>query len=682
MEIANSFTIGLLGQPNTGKSTLFNRLTNSRQHVGNWPGKTVEQKTGEYRHNHYLYHIVDLPGTYSLSANSEEEIVTRGFVFSGKGDAIIALIDASQLERSLYLLADFAGVDIPVVVALNMIDIAEQNGKKIEYKKIEDKLGIPVIPMVATKGNGFAELLDQVEQTIGQAKMMKIDGLLQKYRQAFGEKFDNLLNVLPDGGIGQYSAIWVALKLLENDKQIADVAKDGLAQDAWQDIRAIVGETPEGALSAANCKYGWIDSILQGAVEKPDRKRRRKGFDRAATHPVWGIPLALLSMLLAFAASMGVALPWMLAVFKLIPLTSLSLREIFLNAGMPAIFTSLAVEAVIPAAYWALFMGIFVSGVSLVFGFMEDVGYMARVAYVFDGVMGKIGLHGKAVMPFVLSFGCNIAGITGARVIDSWKQRLLTIGTSWVIPCTAIWGVVGLVGSLFFGPGVVWVMTSLFIAMIIHIMFTSWFFRKLLYTKEESAGLIMELPPYHRPNWKTIFSYVKGRVTGVFSKAFKVIMGVSIAMWAFSYSADGNIEHSLIYPVGKFIEPAGRLFGLDWRLFIAFIVSAMGKEAALGVIAMLYGAGGGLSSFTGTMVSGALQYNQANLAAALSSSVSKPEALAFIYAFFFNVPCMASIASAGIETHSVKWPLILVVYYVVTALLIGGVAYRVGTGLF
>ncbi len=679
----NLSTVGLLGQPNTGKSTLFNHLTNSMQHVGNWPGKTVEKKTGECRHNLLTYQLVDLPGTYSLSANSEEELITRSFIFSGKSDAIIAVIDASQLARSLYLLADFAGIAIPVVVVLNMVDVAKASGTTVDCEELARKLGVSVVPMVATKGMGFAELLNDLGATLESQSVLETAGLLKVCKKVYGESFSKLVNLLQEEAIQPRYEVWLALKLLEKDAQVSTSTKQALTKDAWGKVETILGKAKQGALQAASCKYEWIDSMVDSVVKKEAYFSQRKAFDRIATHPLWGIPLALLFISLAFVSSVLMTIPLMLSVPALISTVNAAVSELFFHIAMPNAVSSLVIEAVIPAFFMTLFMGAYVSGISLVFGFMEDVGYMARIAYVFDGVMSRIGLHGKSFMPFALCLGCNMAGITGSRVIDSWQQRLLLIGTSLVIPCSARWGVIALVSSLFFGEAAVWVILSLFFLMLFHIAGTSWIFKKVFFAKEEEpTGLIMELPPYHKPNWKTIFSYVKARIGSVFNKALKIILGVSIVVWSVSYSPGGHIEDSLIYSFGKSIEPIGALFGLEWRLFIAFIVSAMGKEAALGVIAMLFGVGGGITSFTGTMLEGALQYNQANLLNALSASVSKAGALAFIYAFFFNVPCMAAMAAVHVETRSAKWPLILTAYYMGTALLIGAAAYHIGTLIF
>jgi ferrous iron transport protein B len=259
-------TIGLLGQPNTGKSTLFNRLTGARQHVGNWPGKTVEQKSGEFRSNDITYHLVDLPGTYSLAANSEEELITRDFIFSGQSDAIVVVIDASQMERSLYLLADYAGINLPVVVVLNMMDVAHQNGKKIDCPQIAKKLKIPVVPMVATKKTGTAALLDGLKTAAVNQGVIVTQAMLKEYRTAFGATFDALLNLLPEGGIGNYSAMWLGGKLLEGDQQIMKLVRDTVDREQWVQIEALINQNSDGALRASNCKYEWVKRIIAGNV--------------------------------------------------------------------------------------------------------------------------------------------------------------------------------------------------------------------------------------------------------------------------------------------------------------------------------------------------------------------------------------------------------------------------------
>lgn len=316
-------------------------------------------------------------------------------------------------------------------------------------------------------------------------------------------------------------------------------------------------------------------------------------------------------------------------------------------------------------------------GISLVFGFLEDVGYMARVSYVFDNTMSKLGLQGKAIMPFLLSFGCNIGGITGTRVIDSWGQRVMTIALSWVVPCGSTWGVIGLVTGTFFGKQAVFVILSLFAVAFLHLLITYRIFRKSLYEGSEHFGMIMELPPYHKPHWKNLFSSVINKMGNVLKRALSIIILISVVFWILAYTPDGNIANSLIYKVGTFIEPVTKLFGLPWQLFMAFVASAMGKESALGVMASLFTSSG---IWHAVEAKGAI--DTAILSNNMLTTISKPEALAFTFAFFFNMPCLMALAATAQETHSKKWTIKIALYYILSALVISSIVYHIGVLIF
>lgn len=316
-------------------------------------------------------------------------------------------------------------------------------------------------------------------------------------------------------------------------------------------------------------------------------------------------------------------------------------------------------------------------GIILVFGLMEDVGYMARISYVFDDTMTKLGLQGKAIMPFLVSFGCNIGGITGTRVIDSWGQRVMTIALSWVVPCASTWGVVGLVSGTFFGNGAVVVVLALFAVAFLHIFITYKVFGRSLNKVEGRTGLIMELPPYHKPHWKSLFGSVFSKMGNVLSRALRIIICISVIFWLLSYSADGNVANSIIYKVGTFIEPVTSLFGLPWQLFIAFVASAMGKEASLGVMASLFNTGSIWAA-----IEQSATVDTAALSTSMLSVISRPEALAFLFAFFFNMPCLMALTATTQETHSMKWTVRIALYYVLTALIMATIAYHVGLVIF
>ncbi|MBP7460493.1 MAG: ferrous iron transport protein B [Candidatus Delongbacteria bacterium] len=678
-------TLALLGQPNTGKSTLFNAFTGSRQHVGNWPGKTIDQKSGTFICQDYNVCLVDLPGTYRLSADSQEELITRDYMVTSSPDGVVMVVDASQLERSLYLLSEMVGINVPVVVALNMMDVAERNGKTIDCREMESKLGVPVVPVVANRRYGRSGLLDALPRLLTQKKQIRCRDLLDRYRNAWGEDWERVMALLPAEGIATMSREWLAVKLLEQDAPIMARVRRRIGETDWITLETIIASNPDGTIRAADCRFEWIGTIIGREPTVPDEpgRCRLNAFDRWALHPVWGKLIAILIILSGFAVSMLFSTPLIETVDHLSSRTISTTRTGLNLIGSPPWMISLLIEAVIPAVSITVSLVIFVLAVSLVFSLLEDIGYMPRLAFVFDGAMSKLGLYGKCVMPFMMSFGCNMAGIVGARVIDTWQQRILTVVTSWVVPCVAMWGVIGLVGTLFFGHHAIWVMLALAVTALLHIRFTAWFFKRiLLKEKGKNSGLIMELPPYHLPNWNTIFTFLWIRTRSVLTKSLIMIMGVSVVLWILSYSGNGRIEESMIYRIGAFIEPVGLWFGLNRQLMMIILVSILGKEAALGAIPILFNIQSGVSSFTGTMAAGVQQLDQTSIATALAASVTQAQALAFMFAFFFNIPCMAAVVTTCTEIHSYRWGAKMAAYYMVISLLLAALVYRIGLLLF
>lgn len=347
----------------------------------------------------------------------------------------------------------------------------------------------------------------------------------------------------------------------------------------------------------------------------------------------------------------------------------------------PAFLIGFLCDAVLTGFFYAIMMTFFVLGAILIFGFIEEIGYMARIAYVFDNTMQKLGLHGKAIMPILMSFGCTIAGVNATRVLDSGKQKLLSIITSWVVPCSAVWGVITLMGSAFFGSNVVWVILLLFAVTLLHMKLTATLFGHAIIKPEDRAGLIMELPPYHRPNFKTLFKHVWLRVAGFLRRVIKLIVCITIIFWLLSYTPDGNITGSLIYKFGSAIEPFTMLFGLNWELFIAFLVSAIGKESALAVVMTLFEQHAAMGNIYNAAFMG-IGVATTDVTANMLASVSIPQALAFMFAFFFNVPCYITVAATYAETHSLKWTVRIVAYYIASALLLAAIVYRIALLFF
>ena len=665
-----SATIALLGLPNSGKSTLFNALTGLRQHVGNWPGKTVEKKEGTFTHKGDTYSVADLPGSYSMSANSDEEVITRDFIASGKADVVCILADSSQLERSLFMLADYAGLSAPCFLVLNMADVAKERGKRIDAKKIEQKLGIPVMLFSATDTKSYDAFYATLERALKEKSHINAAALEAEYQKIDG--YQDIRQQISNCEIPGYTPMWLTVKTLEHDKVVTAKLKNALPDEIMAQIeRQIKGS--ETAIAAGECKFKWIDSILNGAVTETKTKAALGRLDRIYTHKFWGKPAVVLTVLLGLLASFIPALPVM-GVGSGVDALNAVIRSSMLGAGAPAFLTGLLCDVLIQSLSYVIKMLGFVFGVTLVFGLLEEIGVMARISYVFDNTMGKLGLQGKSVMPFLVSFGCTMGGAAGARVIDNWGQKVLTIALAWAVPCGAAWAIIPMLSTVFFGAGAPLVIVALLLVMLLHMWITAKIFGRKLVKAEDKFGMIMELPPYHKPKWGALMRYVFGRTKDTFFRVVKVVLLVCGIFWLLSYGGSTG-ENSILEKFGLAIEPVTKFFGMPWQLFLAFIASSVGKEGAVGVITALYSGGSIGTAFSEAMAGGA---RAANLNELLLANVSRPEALAFIFAITFNLPCVVALAATYQEIHSVKWTAKIALYYTVSALLLGCIAYHAG----
>lgn len=655
--------IALLGQPNSGKSTIFNNLTGARQHVGNWPGKTVEKKEGTFIYNNETYLIADLPGSYSLSANSDEEVVTRDYIASGEAELVCILADASQLERSLFMLADYAGINTPAMLVLTMTDVAQQKGVIIDERKLEEKLGIPVISMVAPERREYAKLHKTFELALKSPKYLKSDELFQLLMEE--QLFKEALSLVPEGGKEQYSPQWLAAKLVDGDKVVARMIGGS------EEVNTFFQKADKGSLLTSDCKFEWIEGLIEGAVTKKTTSEVLTKFDRAAISKTKGKWIAVGILLAALCGSMVIAAPFMGIGFAIIAPLSSMVKTLVISLGGSEWVISLITTSVCTPLGWVIAMVGFVFGVNLVFGYLEQVGYMARVSYVFDNTMNKLGLQGKSVMPLLMGFGCTMGGAAGARVLDNWGQKLLTMALVWAVPCGAIFSVIPTLAAAFFGSGSMLVMAFLLALMFLHIFVTAKVFGRELSPKENRVGLIMELPPYHKPRWKDLIRMTLSNVWGTFIKAFRVVVVISVLFWVLSYSFTTG-EASILQKVGEAIEPVTKLFGLSWQSFMAFVASMISKEGVLGVFSAIYTGDGSIIEMATKMASPA-----ANVTELMAASVSKAEGLALIVAVTFNVPCVVAIASTYQESHSMKWTVRIALYYIVTALILSGITYHI-----
>ena len=602
--------IALLGQPNSGKSTIFNIITGSHQHVGNWPGKTVDQKEGEFKWHGQQRILADLPGSYSLSAGSDEEVITKDYITSGNADLVLVMADASQLKRSLYMLADFVGTKVPSILILNMMDVAKGQGITIDVHKLSQKLGIPVVPMSAIRKKNYALLYDTIEKSLVEKPVINSD-----------------------------------------------------------------------ALSSAREKMDFIDTLLDDVLTTSKTAQKAfTNFDQKALSPVTG-------KLMAFGIILGIFLLAMIfagiisgAASALLVPAAASLRVILGNLGVHPLLISLVCDVLANVLYFALMMASFVLGITLGFNLMEETGYLARISFLFDNTMSKVGLQGKTIMPFFMGLGCTIAGTTGTRVVDNWGQRVLAIAMSWAVPCAATLSVVPTIAIALFGStGGFLVIVSIFLFMFLMMWIVYRVFGDSLSPKSERVGLIMELPPYHRPDFRNILYVTFQRTLDIFFRVLRVISLVSIVFFALTYGFGENAESSILYRLGMLIEPVTLFFGLKWQAFLAFCASAISKESLLGVLNTLYGTGGSLVSSTfGAKAAG----SAADISAILSANFTKAQGLAFIFAISFNMPCVSALAATARETHSVKWTAKIGVFYTVAALNVSCIVYHIGLLVF
>ncbi len=597
--------IALLGQPNSGKSTVFNQLTGSRQHVGNWPGKTVEKSEGTYSYNNEKYTVVDLPGSYGLSGNSDEEIITEQFIKSGQADLVCVLVDASQLERSMYMLADFASMDVPSILILNMMDVATSQGKKIDDKLISKRLGIPVLPFTAADGKGF-------------------DGLKSL----------------------------IAGELKAPHKLVTESMTD------------------------ANAKYAWINSILEGAASTSEKTYTISGFDRIMLKPFWGKVMTILIILVGFLAAMLIMSPFMSVAGMLPQLLGAPIAG-FLNGLNVHPWLVSVFSLLIPNTfYFCISMSAFVFGVNVVFGFLEEIGFLARAAYQFDGALSKLGLQGKAVAPILMGMGCTIGGASGTRVMDNWGQKMLTMMVVWAVPCASIWSIIPVISGMFFPAwGTVLVCVGIILYIFVLMFIVSRVFGNKLVPESTRSGMIMELPPYHKAHWKYIIKEAWIKCFDMFKRALRTVTLVSLIFWAFSFSPSGNVESSLLYKVGTFIEPVTRIFGMGWRTFMAFITAAFAKEAVLGTLNAVFAGQSNVADVAFNAATGGVDTSA--LSQMMSQTISGAEALAFMFACTFSVPCLMALSTTYRESHSLKWTAKTAGFYILAALILSCIVYHI-----
>ncbi len=669
--------IALAGNPNTGKSTVFNALTGAHQKIGNWPGATVEKRWGtllkKHRRGGQSAKIVDLPGTYSLSAYTTEELIARNFIVEEKPDVVVDVVDASNLERNLYLALQLKELGANLVIALNMVDIAQRRGYKIDVKKLSELMGCPVVPLVADKERGIEELIE--------VSMLAAEGKVKSRQLSvnYGRDLEGEIEELADHVLRhakplakKYGARWVAVKLLENDAEI--ISKVNSLDDDICDISLInfAKETEEKLgepidINIASRRYGFINGIVKTVLEKSPEERiiRSDQIDRLITNPILGMPIFFAIMYVLYQAVFLVGEPLMGLVEGGVELVSEFAENALIAYNAPEWLSSLILAALIEGVGNVL---IFLPNILLLFlgiAILEDTGYMARAAFVMNRVMQKIGLHGKSFISLVLGFGCNIPGIMAARTLKNKDDRLLTILINPLVPCAARMEVFVFIAGAFFVPAVAGqVVFSLLLLSFVLIALAGILFRKFLVGGKREP-FVMELPPYHVPTIKGLILHMWERTKVFVQKAGTVIFVVALLMWFLASYPDGveyGSAESYIGMLGKGLSPIFAPLGFDWRGTVALLFGFLAKEVVISAFGILYGVA-----------------DEAVLTDTIAAVWTPLQAYVFMVFILIYVPCFAAVAVIKQETGSWKWMAFAIIYTTALAWIVAFLVLQLGT---
>ena len=655
--------LALAGQPNVGKSSVFNTLTGMQQHVGNWPGKTVEKKEGLFTlSDGRRISLIDLPGTYSLTSNTIEEIITRDFILQTRPDAIINVVDTSNLERNLYLTTELLDLGRPVVMILNMMDLADQKGYSIDAPALSEALGLPVITAVASRKNGLNELYSSLDNLIAAS---------DKHRGNFcfsppvEQVIANIGERLQHYSFEGHPVRWLAIKLLEDDAQIKGLVAATVSESDLAALQAEISQHfPGGPSSLAEERYHWINSVLDAAV-------RREGLGKISASD--RVDLVLTSRWLGVPILLAVLAGVFLLIFKLSPplqeligglFSWLShLIQVYLGPVLPNWLVRLLTDGVLAGVGTAMSFVPLILITFTLFGLLEDVGYFARAAFVMDRWLGPLGLPGKAFISLLMGYGCNVPAIMAARTAENERDRLLTILVTPLTICSARQVVaVALIGAFFRPKFAPWVMLGLYLVGFALICLVS-FVLKNMVLKAERNPFFIELPMYRLPNLTNIITYAWHKTRGYLQRAATYIAAVSALLWVLSYFPGGSIDHSIIGTIGHWIEPVGRPFGFDWRLLVALLSGFAAKETTLATLGVLYHA------------------NESSIGAVLTSSIPFASGLSFFVFSMFYIPCLVTVLTIRQESGSRKWTAFALAYTLLLAALLSLIVYHLALAL-
>ena len=673
--------VGFIGNPNCGKTTLFNAYTGANLKVANWPGVTVEKKEGRTTYKGQEFKLIDLPGIYSLTSYTMEEKVSRECIMSDEVDVIVDVVDASCLERNLYLTLQLIELGKPVVLALNMMDVVEERGMEIDLHRLPEMLGIPAIPVSARKRSGLEILMHAVAHHREYAKQgpfihhhAEKTGHKHNHHSEYAMVYDDVIEDKIDAIIEQFRASepemknmrWHAIKVLEQDETVL--------KRHPVDTKGIVDRSYEKDI--INEKYDFIEEVIDEVlVNKSEKAERTEHIDRYMTSKWLGLPIFLVIMALVFFLTFTIG-DWLKGYFEIgLDMLTQTVGGFLESAGVSPVIRSLLVDGIISGVGGILTFlpNIFILFLAL--AFLEDSGYMARVAYVMDDIMSHLGLSGRAFLPMLLGFGCSVPAIMASRALEHRKDRLKTILVTPFMSCSARLPIYVLFSSMFFGEHAMIACYSMYLLGIVVAILTAFIISKVDGSRAEHA-LLIELPEYKAPNARTIAVYVWEKVKDYLTKAGTVIFLASIIMWALlNFGTTGyvtDISDSFGSMVGKLIVPFFEPLGLGyWQIVVALISGIAAKEVVVSSCSVLFGiqnitTAHGMDSFVAVLAS--MGFGAAN-------------AYALMVFCLLYVPCTATIATIRREVGSAKLTCGIVLFQLAVAWVMSFIAFHVA-GLF
>ncbi len=657
-----AINIALAGNPNTGKSTLFNALTGLKQKIGNWSGVTVEKKEGKRSFNNFELSITDLPGTYSLSASSLDEQIARDYIINGNPEVVVQIVDASNLERNLYLTTMLRELGARVVIALNMMDLLKKNGSSIDVQKLSTELGIPVVPMIANKKIGIDDLENAIE-SVYQEDQKPMGIKYSKEIENALSKIQKILETIPSIP-SDFNLRWLATQILQNNSEIPTLL------ERWNVKSEIVGELTSFSkedyeAEIIDSKYEYISKVTSKAWKKAETKVTRSDLiDRVVTHKWLGIPIFLMIMWGSFQFVFAVAVPFM----ELVDVFFGWLAGLLVDSIRIEWLGSLLGDGIVGGLGAVL---IFVPPIFTMFfilSILEDSGYLARAAFVMDKLMVKFGLHGHSFIPMLLGFGCNVPAIMSTRSLKNNKDRMITILINPFMSCGARMPVFILFAGLFFGATAGTVIFTLYILGIVVAILTAFLLRKTFF-KGTSAPFIMELPPYHSPKLKsaTVAMWDKGKM--YLKKAGTIILIGVVFVWFLAAMPFGGVEYggpeTWLAAVGTFFEPIFKPLGFDWRIVVALIVGFVAKELIVGSLGTIVGGGESDEGIKSAILADGGFY-----------ALNSLSLMVFTLLYF---PCAAVVGVMRKETGSWRWTIFTMVYSTVIAWLFAFAVFQIGS---